>query len=138
MSIKLTTKQYELLSNAVQNRIKELNDLLNPLLIELDEHKNFLSEYNKIKLTAPELSYKSETFETLSWSKRIIHVLEDKEKAMTANEIVADIVNRIPGLAEGSSTRSSVASLLSRRTGKLFKKINGRFGLIEWTAKKFG
>ncbi|MBC7912498.1 MAG: hypothetical protein H7Y07_00095 [Pyrinomonadaceae bacterium] len=137
MSIKLTTKQYELLSNAVQNRIKELNDLLTPLLIELDEHKNFLLEYSKIKLTAPELAYKSQTFETLSWSKRIIHVLEDKEKAMTANEIVADIVNRIPGLAEESSTRSSVASLLSRRTGKLFKKINGRFGLIEWHSKKF-
>jgi hypothetical protein len=137
MSIKLTTKQYELLSNAVQNRIKELNDLLNPILIELDEHNNFLSEYNKIKLTPPELSYQSQTFETLSWSKRIIQVLEEKEKAMTANEIVAAIVNLIPGLAEESSTRSSVASLLSRRTGKLFKKINGRFGLIEWTSKKF-
>ena len=137
MSIKLTTKQYELLSNAVQNRIKELNELLNPILIELEEHNSFLSEYNKIKLTAPELSYKSQTFETLSWSKRIIQVLEEKEKTMTANEIVAEIVNRIPALAVESSTRSSVASLLSRRTGKLFKKINGRFGLIEWTSKKF-
>ena len=137
MSIKLTIKQYELLSNAVQNRIKELNELLNPILIELEEHNSFLSEYNKIKLTAPELSYKSRTFETLSWSKRIIQVLEEKEKTMTANEIVAEIVNRIPALAVESSTRSSVASLLSRRTGKLFKKINGRFGLIEWTSKKF-
>ena len=137
MSIKLTTKQYELLSNAVQNRIQELNELLNPILIELEEHNSFLSEYNKIKLTAPELSYKSQTFETLSWSKRIIQVLEEKEKTMTANEIVAEIVNRIPALAVESSTRSSVASLLSRRTGKLFKKINGRFGLIEWTSKKF-
>ena len=137
MSIKLTTKQYELLSNAVQNRIKELNDLLNPILIELEEHNNFLTEYSKIKLTPPEVFYKNQTFETLSWSKKIIQVLEEKGKAMTANEIVAAIVNRIPGLAEESSTRSSVASLLSRRTGKLFKKINGGFGLIEWTAKKF-
>ena len=137
MSIKLTAKQYELLLNAVQNRIKELNDLLNPILIELEEHNNFLSEYSKIKLTPPEVFYKNHTFETLSWSKKIIQVFEEKGKAMTANEIVAAIVNHIPGLAEESSTRSSVASLLSRRTGKLFKKINGRFGLIEWTAKKF-
>ena len=137
MSIKLTAKQYELLLNAVQNRIKELSDLLNPILIELEEHNSFLSKYSKIKLTPPELSYKTQTFETLSWSKKIILVLEEKGKSMTANEIVAEIVNRIPGLAEENSTRSSVASLLSRRTGKLFKKINGRFGLIEWTAKKF-
>ncbi|WP_026899184.1 hypothetical protein [Daejeonella oryzae] len=137
MSIKLTDKQYELLSDAIKNRISELTDLLNPILRELKEHENFLTEYNKKKLTSSKLISSSQSFELLTWSKKIIKVLEDNNKSMSANEIVAEIVNRIPGLAEESSTRSSVASLLSRRTGKLFRKLNGRFGLIDWHTNQF-
>ena len=137
MSIKLTDQQYELLSDAVKNRIAELNDLLNPILKELEEHNNFLLQYSKIKLIHPNYSDLRQAFELLTWSKKIIAVLEYYGKAMTANEIVAEIVKRVPGLMQESSTRSSVASLLSRRTGKLFKKLNGRFGLIGWQLKQF-
>lgn len=132
MSIKLTEKQLELLINALKNRVSELNDIINPLLAELAEHENFLHQHDKNPLTSVSNNETSQSFEHLPWSKKIIRILSDSGKFMSTNDIVAEIVNRIPELAEESSTRSSVASLLSRRTGKLFVKTDDKYGLIEW------
>ncbi|NEU08349.1 hypothetical protein GZH53_08515 [Flavihumibacter sp. R14] len=132
MSIKLTDKQLQLLINALHNRVNELNDILNPLLTELAEHEKFLAEYSNKTLTSFTLGEKNQSFEFLSWSKKIVKVLYDHDKFMTTNEIVAEIVKRIPELAEEYSTRSSIASILSRRSGKLFKKLDDKYGLIEW------
>ena len=134
MSIKLTEKQLELLINALKSRVNELNDIINPLLIELAEHENFLLQHDKNPLTFVSDNEISQSFEHLPWSKKIIRILSEAGKFMSTNEIVAEIVNRIPELAEESSTRSSVASLLSRRTGKLFVKKDDKYGLIEWKA----
>lgn len=134
MPIKLTEKQFELLVDAIQHRIIELKDILNPLLSELAEHEKFLAEH---QLPVSDDTSFSQSFELLPWSKKIIVILREANRAMTANEIVAEIVNRVPGLAEEASTRSSVASILSRRTGKLFKKVADKYGLIEWKATKF-
>ena len=136
MSIKLTEKQLELLINAIHNRVNELNDILNPLLTELAEHQGFLKQHSKKALTVLSPDEKSQSFEFLSWSKKIIKVLSDADKFMTTNEVVAEILNRIPELAEESSTRSSIASILSRRAGKLFRKRDGKYGLIEWPDNK--
>lgn len=132
MSVKLTEKQLALLINALNNRVNELNDILNPLLEELAEHKMFLDEHDKNKLTPLSGIETNQSFELLPWSKKITRVLQETEKFMSTNEIVAEIVNRIPGLANEPSTRSSVASILSRRSGKLFKKTGDKYGLIEW------
>lgn len=136
MSIKLTEKQLELLINAIHNRVNELNDILNPLLTELAEHQNFLEEHSKKTLTQLSSGEKNQSFEFLSWSKKIIKVLFEADKFMTTNEVVAEIVKRIPELAEESSTRSSIASILSRRSGKLFIKRADKYGLIEWKDNK--
>jgi hypothetical protein len=136
MSIKLTEKQLELLINAINNRVSELNDILNPLLTELAEHQSFLNEHSSKVLTPVSPSEKNQSFEFLSWSKKIIKVLSEADKFMTTNEVVAEIVNRIPELAEESSTRSSIASILSRRAGKLFTKRGDKYGLIEWADNK--
>ena len=133
MSIKLTQKQLDLLINALKNRVNELNGIINPLLAELAEHENFLLQYDKNLLTPISHNEISQSFEHLPWSKKIIRILADAGRFMSTNEIVAEIVNRIPGLADESSTRSSVASILSRRTGKLFKKIDDKYGLLNWT-----
>lgn len=132
MSVKLTEKQLELLLNAVKLRINELHEITKPLLVELAEHENLLSQYGKNQLTANLKHQSMQPFEVLPWSRKIIQVLAEIGKPMTTNEIVANIVNRIPALAEESSTRSSVASILSRRSGKLFKKVNDKYGLIDW------
>lgn len=132
MSIKLTERQLELLINALNKRVGELNDIINPLLQELTEHQSFLKQYDKKLLTPSEHNDRNLTFEVLPWSKKIIRILSDSKKFMTTNEIVAEIVERIPELAKESSTRSSVASILSRRSGKLFKKVSDKYGLIEW------
>jgi hypothetical protein len=136
MSIKLTEKQFELLINAIHHRIKEIDDIIKPLLAELTDHENFLQQHNHIPLTQTAKFAIHQNFESLPWSKKIMQVLLESGKFMTTNEIVADIVNRVPALAEESSTRSSVASILSRRSGKLFKKINDKYGLIEWRQTK--
>ena len=136
MSIKLTEKQLELLINALNNRVNELNDILNPLLAELAEHQKFLDEYSKKPLTQVSPKEKNQSFEFLSWSKKIVKVLSDANEFLTTNEVVAEIVKRIPQLAEESSTRSSIASILSRRTDKLFKKRDDKYGLIEWPDNK--
>ncbi|MBC7743813.1 MAG: hypothetical protein H7096_01785 [Flavobacterium sp.] len=132
MAIKLTEKQLELLIHALKNRIDEVKMIVAPLLTELADHENFLSQYDSgNSFTA--INYNViNNFEILPWSKKIVQVLFDSQKMMTTNEIVAEIVNRVPGLAEESSTRSSVASILSRRSGKLFKKRDDKYGLIEW------
>ena len=132
MSIKLTEKQLQLLINALHNRVNELKDILNPLLTELAEHEKFLAEHSKEALTEFSGAEKNQSFEFLSWSKKIIKVLYDSDKFMTTNEVVAEIVKRIPELADESSTRSSIASILSRRSGKLFRKRDDKYGLIEW------
>lgn len=132
MSIKLTEKQLQLLINALHQRVGELNDIINPLVAELAEHETFLLQYSKPSLTNSSISTADQQFEILPWSKKIIRILSDSKKFMTTNEIVAEIVNRIPELAQESSTRSSVASILSRRSGKLFKKVADKYGLIEW------
>lgn len=132
MSIKLTQKQLELLLNAIHNRINELNGIITPLLTELAEHESFLLQHENKQLTTLSKHEINQQFEVLPWSKKIIQILIESGKFMTTNEIVAEIVNRIPSLAEESSTRSSVASILSRRVGKLFKKRNDKYGLIEW------
>jgi len=136
MSIKLTEKQLELLINAIHNRVNELNDILNPLLTELAEHESFLAEHNKKSLTQVSPGEKNQSFEFLPWSKKIIAVLSEGNKFMTTNEVVAEIVNRVPELADESSTRSSIASILSRRSGKLFVKRGDKYGLIEWPDSK--
>jgi hypothetical protein len=135
MSIKLTEKQLDLLINALKSRVCELNDIINPLLKELAEHEDFLLHYDKNPLTRLSKKEMFQSFEHLPWSKKIISILTDAGKYMNTNDIVAAIVNRIPELAEESSTRSSVASILSRRTGKLFQKIDDKYGLIEWNNK---
>ena len=132
MSIKLTDKQLQLLISALKTRVTELNDIINPLLEELAEHESFLSKYTSDALTFNVHNELNQSFELLPWSKKIIRVLQESQKFMTTNEIVAEIIKRIPALAEESSTRSSVASILSRRSGKLFKKIEDKYGLIEW------
>ena len=133
MSIKLTEKQLELLINAINNRINELNSIIAPLLTELAEHENFLLQHDNKKLTPLSKYEINQQFELLPWSKKIIQILlESGGKFMTTNEIVAEIVNRIPSLADESSTRSSVASILSRRVCKLFQKKGDKYGLIEW------
>ncbi|HEY0668921.1 MAG TPA: hypothetical protein VGD22_12125 [Sphingobacteriaceae bacterium] len=137
MPIKLTEKQLELLIGAIRHRISELNDIINPLLSELEEHERFLAEHEQEQLPGFERNIFSQSFELLPWSKKIIMVLFETGHAMTANEIVAEIISRIPGLAEEASTRSSVASILSRRSGKLFKKVGDKYGLIEWRINKF-
>jgi hypothetical protein len=134
MSIKLTEKQLDLLINALKNRVNELNGIINPLLAELAEHENFIRQHDKNSLTPVSHNEISQAFERLPWSKKIIRILSDADKFMSTNEIVAEIVNLIPELAEESSTRSSVASLLSRRTGKLFVKKDDTYGLIDWKA----
>lgn len=136
MSIKLTEKQLELLINAIRLRINEIHDAINPLLTELKDHENFLLEHKQNQLTPLSRYQINQPFELLPWSKKIIQVLFEAEKSMTTNEIVADIVNRIPSLADEQSTRSSVASILSRRSGKHFKKTNDKYGLIEWPKNK--
>lgn len=136
MSIKLTEKQLQLLINALHIRVSELNDILNPILAELAEHQNFLLEHEKTPLTSSPNTETNQSFEVLPWSKKIIRVLFESENFMTANEIVAEIVKRVPALAEEPSTRSSVASLLSRRAGKLFKKVEDKYGLMEWGGGK--
>lgn len=137
MPLKLTEKQLDLLAGAIRHRITELNDIIEPLLAELSEHEIFLTEYEKLKLTETGKENLPQPFELLPWSKKIISVLEEANHGMTANEIVAEIINRVPGLAEEVSTRSSVASILSRRSGKLFKKIGEKYGLIHWRNSKF-
>ena len=132
MSIKLTDKQLNLLINALENRVREINDILNPLIQELAEHEIFLNKYDKNKLTSLPANNNTQSFEFLSWSKKITRVLQETNRFMTTNEIVTEIVNRIPGLADEPSTRSSVASILSRRSGKLFTKTEDKYGLIEW------
>ena len=132
MSIKLTDKQLNLLINALENRVREINDILNPLMQELAEHEIFLNKYDKNKLTSFPANNTTQSFEFLSWSKKITRVLQETNRFMTTNEIVTEIVNRIPGLADEPSTRSSVASILSRRSGKLFTKTDDKYGLIEW------
>jgi hypothetical protein len=136
MSVKLTEKQLNILLNALKNRVNELNSIINPLLQELAEHEAFLNIHDKNPLTSLSHHEQSQSFEHLPWSKKILAILSDTGKFMTTNEIVAEIVNRIPELAEESSTRSSVASILSRRSGKLFRKIDDKYGLIEWTENK--
>lgn len=137
MPIKLTEKQLELLIGAIRHRISELNNIINPLLSELEEHEKFLAEHEQEQLSGLETSIFSQSFELLPWSKKIIMVLYESGHAMTANEIVAEITSRVPGLAEEASTRSSVASILSRRSGKLLKKVGDKYGLIEWRINKF-
>ena len=132
MSIKLTDKQLVLLINAINSRVSEINSILNPLLQELAEHETFLAKHDRNKLTPIIISEISQSFELLSWSKKICRVLQLSQKFMSTNEIVTEIVNRIPGLANEPSTRSSVASILSRRSGKLFQKTDDKYGLIEW------
>ena len=132
MSIKLTDKQLNLLINALENRVREINDILNPLIQELAEHEIFLNKYDKNKLTSLPANNTTQSFEFLSWSKKITRVLQETNRFMTTNEIVMEIVNRIPSLADEPSTRSSVASILSRRSGKLFTKTEDKYGLIEW------
>ena len=132
MSIKLTDKQLNLLINALKNRVKEINDILNPLMQELAEHEIFLNKYDKIIITSSPANNSTQSFEFLPWSKKITRVLQETNRFMTTNEIVMEIVNRIPDLADEPSTRSSVASILSRRSGKLFTKIDDKYGLIEW------
>jgi len=132
MSIKLTDKQLNLLINALENRVREINDILNPLIQELAEHEIFLNKYDKNKLTSLPANNTTQSFEFLSWSKKITRVLQETNRFMTTNEIVTEIVNRIPSLADEPSTRSSVASILSRRSGKLFTKTEDKYGLIEW------
>jgi deoxyhypusine synthase len=132
MSIKLTEKQLQLLINALRNRVNELNDILNPLLTELAEHERFLAEHTNQALTSFAAGEKKQSFEFLSWSKKIIKVLYENDRFMTTNEVVAEIIKRVPELAEEFSTRSSIASILSRRSGKLFKKLDDKYGLIEW------
>lgn len=135
MSIKLTDKQLELLIKAIHTRINELNDIINPMLVELAEHENFLQQHDNKSATNLSVHGIYADFEHLPWSKKIIQVLVETGRFMTTNEIVAEIVNRVPALAEESSTRSSVASILSRRSGKLFKKFEDKYGLIEWKHK---
>jgi hypothetical protein len=132
MSIKLTDKQLNLLINALENRVREIKDILNPLIQELAEHEIFLNKYDKNKLTSLPANNTTQSFEFLSWSKKITRVLQETNRFMTTNEIVTEIVNRIPSLADEPSTRSSVASILSRRSGKLFTKTEDKYGLIEW------
>ena len=132
MSIKLTEKQLALLFNAINNRVSEINDILNPLLEELAEHKTFLAEHKRNTLTPIIVPESNQPFELLPWSKKITHILQETKKFMSTNEIVNEIVNRIPGLAKEPSTRSSVASILSRGSGKLYKKMDDKYGLIEW------
>ena len=132
MAIKLTEKQLELLINALHNRINEINGIITPLLQELAEHESFLLQHDSAQLTHLTKYEINQSFEILPWSKKIMQVLVQSGKFMTTNEIVAEIVNRVPALAEESSTRSSVASILSRRSGKLFKKVDDKYGLIQW------
>ena len=132
MSIKLTKRQLEILINAINSRVAEINDVLNPLIEELAEHEEFLTRHHKNRLTQISNVETSQSFELLSWSKKICRVLQLSQKFMSTNEIVTEIVNRIPGLANEPSTRSSVASILSRRSGKLFQKTDDKYGLIEW------
>lgn len=137
MPLKLTEKQFQLLIGAIHHRITELHDLIDPLLEELAEHERFLSEHEKGRLVPDEKRNFSQSFELLPWSKKITTILQEANHAMTANEIVAEIINRVPSLAEEASTRSSVASILSRRSGKLFKKVADKYGLIEWRNNRF-
>lgn len=132
MSIKLTDKQLELLIKAIHSRINELNGIINPILVELAEHESFLQQHDN--KSGGNLSSHGiyVTFEHLPWSKKIVQVLVETGRFMTTNEIVLEIVNRVPSLADEPSTRSSVASILSRRSGKLFKKFEDKYGLIEW------
>ena len=132
MSIKLTDKQLNLLLNALKNRVREINDILNPLMQELAEHEIFLNKYDINIITSSPANNSTQSFEFLPWSKKITRVLQETNRFMTTNEIVMEIVNRIPDLADEPSTRSSVASILSRRSGKLFTKIDDKYGLIEW------
>ena len=132
MSIKLTDKQLNLLINALENRVKEINDILNPLMQELAEHEIFLNKYDKNIITSSPANNTNQSFEFLPWSKKITRVLQETNRFMTTNEIVMEIVNRIPDLGDEPSTRSSVASILSRRSGKLFTKTDDKYGLIEW------
>ena len=132
MSIKLTDKQLNLLINALKNRVKEINDILNPLMQELAEHEIFLDKYDKNIITSSPANNTNQSFEFLPWSKKITRVLQETNRFMTTNEIVMEIVNRIPDLGDEPSTRSSVASILSRRSGKLFTKTDDKYGLIEW------
>jgi hypothetical protein len=136
MSIKLTEKQLELLITAIHTRINELNGLITPLLAELKDHEAFIQQHDRSQLTQLSKFEITKNFELLPWSKKIIQVLLECGKFMTTNEIVAEIVNRVPALAEETSTRSSVASILSRRSGKLFKKTDDKYGLIEWGKSK--
>ena len=135
MSIKLTDKQLELLIKAIHTRINELNDIINPMLVELAEHETFLQQHDNKIATNLSVHGIHVDFEHLPWSKKIIQVLVETGRFMTTNEIVSEIVNRVPALAEEPSTRSSVASILSRRSGKLFKKFEDKYGLIEWKHK---
>lgn len=132
MAIKLTEIQLQLLVNALNNRVNEIETLINPLLLELATHRTLLEKYNFDKSTYPGDQGNTQGFEQLPWSKKIIRVLVQTGRFMTTNEIVAEIIIRIPGLAEEASTRSSVASILSRRSGKLFTKLGDKYGLIEW------
>lgn len=127
MAIKLTEKQLELLIFALENRVIELNQIINPLLDELADHKQFLEQY---KLTQSPNRPNHQSFELLPWSKKIIQVLQETGYPMSANEIAAEIIRRVPLLTEEPSTRSSIASILSRRTGKLFKKIDDKYSLM--------
>lgn len=133
MSIKLTQKQLQILVNAIHSRINELNNIIDPLLTELEEHEAFLLQHNNIQPSSFSKYETNQGFEVLPWSKKITQVLLEAGKLMSTNEIVAEIVNRIPGLAQEQSTRSSIASILSRRSGKLFKKVDDKYGLIDWS-----
>ncbi len=132
MSVKLTDIQLQLLIRAIDNRIIEINSIINPLLSELAEHKNFLQKYSKDITNASTKNTGDQSFEVLPWSKKIVQILQDSGKLMTANEIVTEVVSRVPELAGEPSTRSSVASILSRRTGKLFTKEGDKYGLVDW------
>jgi hypothetical protein len=127
MAIKLTEKQLALLITALENRISELNSIINPLQEELAEHQKLIDTY---KLTGGNRKTSDQGFELLPWSKKIIQILEETQRPMTANEITAEIIRRVPLLSEEPSTRSSIASILSRRTGKLFKKIDDKYTLM--------
>lgn len=128
MAVKLTDKQLELLIHALENRVTELNQIINPLLEELADHRQFLEQY---QLTSA-ARHNDQVFELLPWSKRIVQILQNAGHPMTAHEITAEVIRRIPVLAGEPSTRSSVASILSRRCGKLFRKTGDTYGLIEW------
>lgn len=136
MSIKLTERQFAILINAINSRVVEINDILNPLMKELAEHKEFLTRHHKNRVTQISNAETIQSFELLPWSKKISRILQETKKFMSTYEIVTEIVNRIPGLASEPSTRSSVASILSRRSGKLFQKMGDKYGLIEWEKGK--